>query len=136
MVAGQGGGKAKLELSIVGRDKAFARFGNKAAADALAIVASNRDILQVWIDARKAAGGRDVLSVSGVNTMIIVGEGWKWINVSTEQFPYFAVALDQRDNFVLIAELVELLGACRIGALGLLMPCVGSPRCSKSTSES
>ena len=50
--------------------------------------------MEVWIDAGKAASGGNVLGESGMDAMILVGEGGERLDVGAEEFASFAVAFD------------------------------------------
>ena len=84
LVVAKCGSEAKLELGIIGSNKNLAFVGDEALADAFAVFAANRNVLEVWIETRKAASGGDVLGESGMNALIVVGERWKRRNVGAE----------------------------------------------------
>ena len=106
-VAGDVRQDAQLLLRVVGAQQQLARRRHERAADATAQCGTDRDVLQVRIDARQPPGGGHRLLVGGVQPAIAAHQARQRVDVRPLQLRDLAVLQDQANRLVLVAQLFQ-----------------------------
>ena len=104
-VAGQVGHDAQFDLGIVERHDRAPRRRDEGAADAAAVLAADRDVLQVRVAGGQPSGGGAALVVAGVHPAgVRVDHFHQLFGVGAAQLGQRAVVQDQARQLVLVGD--------------------------------
>ena len=113
-IVGHMGQHPQFDLGIVGIHQHPARTGGKAPADLRAVLPPHRQVLQVGIGRRQAAGGGDRLVEGGADAPVGVDGLGQAVGIGALQLAHLAPCQNGGDDIVLFLELFQ---GFRIGGI-------------------
>ena len=116
------GQQPQLDLRVVGGDQPVALLGHEAGADLAAALGADRDVLEVGVVRREAAGGGGDLAEGGAQPAVVADEVGEGVEVGALELGQLAPLLDLADDLVLVADRLEHAGVGGEAGLAAALP--------------